>query len=127
MSIKNIILFFAGFLALVTALVHLLVGQMDLVDPLIASNLNSQQIGEWVAVWHMVTIFLFGTSLFLVKVSFSRITNENKLLLQAIGLMYLLMGIPFMLSSMWFGIFAPQWILLCIVGVLIFWELKKVK
>lgn len=115
---KNLYLKLAGVLNLLTAIIHIIGGQIDLVNPLIKSDLNNQQTGELVAVWHMVTILLFLSSYYLIKAGFSKAKARDDSLLKAIGMLYILFGIPFLLSSFWFSVFAPQWILLIPIGLL---------
>ena len=64
---KNIYWFIAGILNLFTALLHTIGGQLDLVNPLLNSSLETQTKAEWFGVWHMVTILLFVTSYLVLK------------------------------------------------------------
>ena len=52
----------AGIVNLLTALIHTFGGQLDLVNPLLKSNLSDQSKAEWLGVWHMVTLLLFATT-----------------------------------------------------------------
>lgn len=115
---KNISLKIASLLSLLTAFVHLIPGQIDLVNPLIKSNLSDQKIGEWIGVWHIVTIVLFMVSYILIKNAFFN-KQINFELIKPIGILFILMGIPFVISSVYFNILAPQFIVLIPTGILI--------
>lgn len=122
---KKIYIKIAGIINLITVFIHLIGGQMDLVNPLIYSNLEVQQKTEWVGVWHMVTIFLFATTYLILKVGFTKTKVSNLQNLKFLGMIYVLMGIPFIISSMYFSVLAPQWILLMPIGILLLLGLKK--
>ena len=108
----------AGIINLIAAIIHLVAGQIDLINPLAESSLNNQVKGELIGAWHIVSILFFITSYLLIKAGFQQ-ENENEIYhLKIIGIIYLLIGIPFIITSIWFSIFAPQWILLMPIGVL---------
>jgi hypothetical protein len=115
----------AGVINLITALIHSIAGQMDLVIPLSNSNLEMQQKAEWTGVWHIVTILLFYTSYMILKVGFGKTDQSNSLQLKPLGMLYVLSGIPFIVSSIYFYVFAPQWVLLMPIGLLILLGMKK--
>jgi hypothetical protein len=64
---RNMYLLIAGGINLFTAILHTIGGQLDLVNPLMNSNLTDQQKAEWIAAWHLVTIMLFFTSYVIIK------------------------------------------------------------
>lgn len=115
----------AGIINLITALVHLIAGQIDLVNPLQNSNLEIQQKAEWIAVWHIVTILLFFTSYQILTAGFDVVKKSNLKQLKTLGILYTLAGIPFIISSIYFSVFAPQWILLLPIGVLLLVGINK--
>jgi hypothetical protein len=108
-----------------SALVHTILGQVDLVNPLLESNLSTQVKGEWVGVWHIVTIILFATSIPLLKAAFKKIENSQIDLLKFIAWLYILFALAFIVVSIWYFIFAPQWVLLLPIGLLTLIGLKK--
>lgn len=112
---KRTYLKIATILNLGTLLLHLIAGQTDLVTPLVNSNLSNQQVTEWTAVWHMVTVILAFSSLLLLKQWFAK---KEKVNFKSWGFLYLLLGIPFIVSGLYFGTFAPQFILLMPIGAL---------
>ena len=122
---KKIYIKIAGIINLLTALVHLLAGQIDLVNPLNSSSLELQQKAEWVGVWHLVTILLFYTSYLILKEGLTKANKTDLGQLKSLGVLYVLAGVPFMLSSVYFTVFAPQWVLLMPIGILVLLGLKN--
>lgn len=121
---KSIYFKIAGIVNLFGALLHTIAGQIELVNPLLDSNINIQQKAELTGAWHIVTILLFFTSYTILKTAF-RNDTANRKEIKSIAILYLLSGIPFMLSSFWFGVHAFQWILLIPIGILLFIGLAK--
>ena len=121
---KNTFWIIAGALCFFTALVHLIGGQMDLVNPLLEADLTDQAKTEWLGVWHGITAILSLSAFYLVKHGLNPIRYQNSDLLQFIGILFILFSIAFILSSLWMKIFAPQWILLLPIGLL---AIKKQK
>ncbi len=117
MKSRNIYWLIAGGVNLLTAFVHTIAGQMDLVNPLLASDLNMQAKTEWIGVWHMVTIILFSTSFILIKNGINKNQNIQYILVQYIGYLYIAFSVPFILVSISYSHLAPQWILLLPIGV----------
>lgn len=117
----------AGIINLITAFIHAILGQMDLVNPLLSSNLEVQQRAEWLGVWNMVTILLFATSYIILRTGFGKVPKTEFLFLKPIAVLYLLTGIPFIASSIYFSVLAPQWILLMPIGVFLILGLGKVR
>ncbi len=124
---KKIYIKIAGIVNLITALVHLVAGQMDLVNPLINTSLNVQQRAEWIGVWHIVTILLLFTSYLFLRAGFIEVRNSNLQQLKPIAVLYILIGLPFIVSSVYYSVFAPQWILLMPIGILLIIGLRKLE
>lgn len=123
---KYIYLKLAGIINALVGLLHLVAGQMDLVDPLLGSDLTTQQKSEWIGAWHIVTILLFVTSFIILRSAFSKAYHSNHELLKSIAWLYIIMGISFIVSSIWFQVLAPQFILLMPIGVLIMIHQSKI-
>lgn len=115
----------AGIINLIVALIHLIAGQTTLVNPLLESNLEVQQKGEWIGVWHLVTVLLFFTSYQILKAGFTHQNNQIIRQLKPLGLLYILSGIPFIVASFYLKTFAPQWILLMPIGGLLLLGIRK--
>ena len=117
-GIKNIYFLFAGIINFLTIFLHTAYGQIDLVNPLISSNLDNRIVGELVANWHIVSVLLIMTTYILIKAGFSHNNIMNNHTLKLIGTIYILISLPFIAASVWFSIFAAQWLFLLPIGVL---------
>lgn len=122
---KNYYWLVAGVINLFTALLHTIGGQIELVNPLLQSNLTNQTKAEWFGVWHMVTIILFMSSYFVLKNAVVEFQKRKTELIKHIGILYILLSIPFCISSVIHKFLAPQWILLLPIGLLIYLGSKK--
>lgn len=117
----------AGIINSLTALIHTFGGQIDLVNPLLKSNLNDQSKAEWLGVWHMITILLFITSYLILKNSLIAAQARKIQTITSIGYLYILFSIPFIVTSFYFSLLAPQWILLLPIGLLLLFGIKREK
>ncbi|MEM7035368.1 MAG: hypothetical protein AAF570_00235 [Bacteroidota bacterium] len=132
MKRKNIYLLIAGLVNLFTAFVHLLAGQSDLVSPLLESNLTLQARTEWLGAWHMISIILFASALYLLRAGLvgnrgQQQKSEHAPICIAIGVVYILISLPHAIASLAMWTFAPQWILLLPIGVLTLMGLRRAK
>ena len=116
MNTKNKPLIIAGALNLFTALVHTIGGQLDLVNPLLKSNLSAQATTEWTGAWHMVTVMLFASSYYLLRNSFGKAPDNG--VIHFIGILYMLFALAFLASSVVLQVFTPQWVILLPIGIL---------
>jgi uncharacterized membrane protein len=114
---RNIFWIIAGIINLFTALLHVIAGQIDLVKPLLESDLSFQLKTEWLGVWHMVTAILFVSSYYLLKNGLKN-TEKSSDAIQLIAIVYIFFSLAFVISSLYNNVFAPQWILLLPIGVL---------
>jgi hypothetical protein len=117
MSKKNIYWVIAGCIALFTSFLHLIGGQVSIVNPMMESSMPLQPRSEMLAAWHIVTVFLFLSSYYLLRSGFGRYQKSPEYLIQMISYAYLAFGIVFIIVSLLQTVFAPQWILLMPVGV----------
>ena len=115
----------AGIVNLFTALLHTIGGQIELVNPMLKSNLENQTKAEWFGVWHMITIILFLSSYLVLKNAIIEFQNRQTELMKYIGILYILLSIPFCISSIVHKLLAPQWILLLPIGILLYLGTKK--
>jgi len=127
MKTKNTFLIISGLINLFTFLLHMIGGQISLINPLLDSNLELQIKTELLGVWHMATIILFVTSIILLYLGFKQNKKLNIQLLSFIGYLYILFSIPFIIISIIYGLLVPQWILLLPIGVLTIFGIKKIK
>lgn len=117
MTHRNYYWLTAGILCLLTALLHTFGGQLELVQPLLGGSLPESAKVQWLGVWHMVTVSLFGAAYWLLR-SGRQPNKAPGALLNNIAYLFLLFAGVFLLSSIAEGIHAPQWILLLPIGVL---------
>ncbi|GGG57244.1 hypothetical protein GCM10011414_28870 [Croceivirga lutea] len=122
---KIIYIKIAGIINLLGAILHTIGGQIELVNPLLDSNISIQQKSELTAAWHIVTILLFFTSYIILKVGFLKGSNQVKEQLKSIAFLYILSGIPFIITSYIYNVNAFQWILLMPIGFLLLIGLRK--
>ena len=118
MKIKNIHWIIAGVINLLTAFLHLIGGQMSLVDPLSKSNLELQVKTELLGVWHMVTVMLFMSSIVLLMFGLKPKEEISKAFISFIAYSYVLFSICFIAAGIFNAQFAPQWTLLLPIGIL---------
>jgi len=115
MKIRNPFLLIAGLINLFTALLHLIAGQMDLVDPLLGTDLPADIQAQWLGVWHMVTFLLFASTWVLLRNSF-QVREGAASLPKGVGTLYIWLSVPFLILSITEGMLVPQWILLLPIG-----------
>ncbi|MBC3757859.1 hypothetical protein H7U19_05545 [Hyunsoonleella sp. SJ7] len=115
----------AGIINLLGAILHTVGGQIELVNPLLESDISIQQKSELTGAWHIVTILLFLTSYIILKVGFKKDSHQEKEFLKPIAVLYILSGIPFLITSFLYKVNAFQWILLMPIGILILMGLQK--
>jgi hypothetical protein len=115
----------AGGINLFTAILHTIGGQLELVNPLMNSNLIDQKKAEWIGAWHMVTIVLFLTSYVLIKNCMGKNENRQTEIVKYIGFLYIAFSVPSIASSIFYKLLAPQWILLLPIGVLALYGIKN--
>ncbi|RBW55757.1 hypothetical protein DS884_15480 [Tenacibaculum sp. E3R01] len=127
MKTKNTYWIIAGILNLFTTFLHLIGGQVDLINPLLKSDIETQVQTEMLGVWHMVTIILFASSIIFLKRGFNKKEVYNVELIRFISFLYISFSFAFIFSSIILSTLAPQWILLFPIGVLGIIGLKKLK
>lgn len=122
---KNIYWLIAGFINLFTAVLHTVGGQIDLVNPMLKSNLETQAKAEWFGAWHMITIILFASTYLALKNAIVDFHKRQTELMKYIGVLYILLSMPFCVSSVVHRLLAPQWILLLPIGIIIYLGSRK--
>jgi len=122
---KNGYLLSAGILSLFTAFLHTIGGQIELVNPLLASDLTMQVRTEWLGAWHMITLILFVFAYYLIIAGRTAATQLNKELLRFIAILCFLFALSFIISSLYMQTLAPQWILFIPIGILVSLGIKR--
>ena len=106
----------AGILALLTTGVHLIAGQIDLVQPLLNSALKSQAQTEWLGAWHMISGFLAISKDYLLRMAMKARNSADLAVGLLIFFCYAAAGFAFFGAWLWSGNFAPQGIVLLAVA-----------
>lgn len=108
----------AGIINLLTALLHLIGGQIDLINPFLESNLSLQVRTELLGAWHMVTLLLFSSALIFIISGRDTTKPKNSALISYISYSYIGFSLIFIGLSIYYNILAPQWIILLPIGLL---------
>lgn len=122
---KNVYWIIAGFVNLGIFLLHLIGGQLELVNPLLNSNLSKVVISQWTGAWHMVSIVILATSTVLLLAGFNKKYQENLELIKFCGYLNFAFCIPFICASLYFDLFVSQWILFLPVALFANIGIKK--
>lgn len=124
MKRRNNITLAAGTISLFTTLLHLIGGQLTLVNPLNATNLEWSTKTEWLGAWHIVTFVLAATSFILLQSGLNQ-EKYTQDLIKFIAFLNLLFVFAFLLAILLNMTFAPQWILFLPVAILAYLGSKK--
>ncbi len=127
MKTRNNYWIIAGVLNLMTFFLHLIGGQLDLVDPMLETTLSMEKSAQLVGAWHMVTIILLGTSYILLLAGFGKKYSTNIELIKLTGYLNLSFCLPFIIASFYYGLLVPQWIFFLPIGALTMIGLNKIK
>ncbi len=113
----------AGGISAVTFIVHLIMGQIDLINPLMESGLTIQVKTELLAVWHMISLLLLATSV--VFIFFGIKNFPTSITICLLSNLYIAFGVIFIITGIYTMTFAPQWILLLPIGIFGLLGIKK--
>ncbi len=127
MKTKNKYLIIAGIFNSITFFLHLIGGQLDLVNPMIETTLSIRKSSQLIGAWNMVTIILLATSYVLLSAGFKKKYATNIELIRLIGYLNLSFCLPFIIASFYYGLLVPQWIFFLPIGVFTMLGLKKVE
>lgn len=121
----NRYLLVASLLGFFTFGVHAIMGGIDTTVPLLSSAIDKEPKLTLYAVWHMVSVFLFISS---VAVFYAAKKNSARELVLFVGVCYTLFAAVFLLVGIFEAgsiILLPQWILLFPIGALCIVGSKK--
>lgn len=127
MRTKNIFWIVTGLLNLFTAFIHVIGGQITLINPILKSELTNQIQTEMLGVWHAITVILFASSIAFLGYGFANTKNTRTELIAFLSYLYIAFSIAFIFSSIHGRILAPQWILLLPIGLLGLLGIHKLK
>lgn len=108
----------AGCLNVITALIHTIAGEIELITPYAELQFDTPLKAILHACWHMVTVTLFGTSIVLVTLGLKPEKPGSARIAWLVGLMYVAFTLVFLAVSVVYGVFLFQPVLLLPIGVL---------
>ncbi len=113
----------SGGIGLLTALIHLIGGQIGVIKPFLRCDLAAMPKATLHACWHIVTILLFASAIALLYSGVNPTSTGSNTLALFIGGQFVAYAIVFLvlaLAGNWSNklIRLPQWILLLPIGVL---------
>ncbi len=127
MTTKNKFWIIAGTLNLLTFFLHLIGGQVDLVNPMVESTVPLEKSSQLIGAWHMVTIILFATSYVLLSAGFGKKYATNTAMIKSIGYLNLSFCFPFVIAGFYYGLLVPQWVFFLPMGILTMVGIHKAK
>jgi len=127
MNTKNKYWIIAGILNFLTFLLHLIGGQIDLVNPMMESSISLEKSSQLLGAWHMVTIILLAPSYILLLAGFGIKYSTNFEMIKLIGYLNLSFCLPSILISFYYSLLVPQWIFFLPIGSLTILGLKKIQ
>jgi hypothetical protein len=108
MRTKNKYWIIAGILNLITFFLHLIGGQLDLVNPMVESSLIVEKSSQLIGAWNMATIILLVSSYVLLSAGFEKKYTGNTQMIKLIGYLNLSFCLPFIIASFYYGLLVPQ-------------------
>ena len=115
----NKLLIIAAIINLAVAIIHTIIGESDIVAPLLATDAPDTVRWTLHAAWHMISVVLFLSALTLFYVSRKGKEEPHSIVLSKyIGIQYLALAMVFVVTSLVYGIFFPQIVMLAPIGIL---------
>ncbi len=113
----------SGGIGLITAFIHLFMGQSGVIRPFLKCDLDAMPKAVLHVCWHMVTVILFASGIILLYLGANPISAGSKTIALFIGGQFVVYAILFLVFSFmgsWGNkLFAlSQWTLLLPIGVL---------
>jgi hypothetical protein len=115
------LLLFAALINLAVAAVHIVIGEMEIVAPLSASDAPELVQATLHAAWHMISVVLVLSSIALLRAS--RVDGGGRhagALPTYIGIQYMALALVFVVASYMYSQFFIQILMLLPIGVLAF-------
>jgi hypothetical protein len=127
MKTRNRYWIIAGILNLITFFLHLVGGQIDLVNPMMETSLIFEKSSQLVGAWNVVTIILLATSYILLSAGLGKKYSTNTKMIKSIGYLNLSFCFPFIIAGFYYGLLVPQWIFFLPIGIFTMIGLNKIK
>ncbi len=118
----------AAIINFAVALVHTFIGESQVIAPLMTSDAPDLVKATLHSSWHMTTVVLLLSSLTLFYVSRKDETDPLcRVLLIYIGIQYVGLALVFVATSVMYGQFFPQIVMLAPIGLLSLWAASKAR
>ena len=112
-------LIIAAIINLAVAIIHTIIGENDIVTPLLATDLADTVRWTLHSAWHMISVVLFVSSFTLLYLSRKgKDAPQSMVLSKYIGIQYIGLAMVFVVTSVVYGIFFPQIVMLAPIGIL---------
>ncbi len=110
-----------------TALIHTIMGQLEFVNPMLAMEYDALLKGIFHACWHMITVFLFSTTILYSVLIFDPKKSFARFFGLFSGSLYTAFAIIFGVMSLFYGEFLAQWTILLPTGIVSLIAARKSK
>lgn len=113
------LLIIAAIINLAVALIHTFIGESDIVAPLLATDAPDTVKWTLHSAWHMISVVLYISSFTLFYLSRKDKKDPgSKTLPNYIGIQYIGLSMVFVVTSIVYGLFFPQIVMLAPIGIL---------
>lgn len=113
------ILIIAGIVNLAVAVIHTFIGESDIIAPLLATDAPDTVRWTLHSAWHMISVVLYLSAFTLFYVSRKDTSAAQRSILpKYIGIQYIGLAMVFVVTSLKYGIFFPQIVMLAPIGIL---------
>jgi len=113
------LLIIGAIINLAVAIIHTIIGESNIVTPLLATDAPDTVRWTLHAAWHMISVVLFISAFTLFYVSRKGKDDPRSVVLSRyIGIQYLALAMVFVATSVVYGIFFPQIVMLAPIGIL---------
>ena len=109
----------AAVVNLAVAVIHTFIGENDIIATLLATDAPDTVRWTLHSAWHMISVVLYMSSFTLFYVS-RKDKNDpySKIFPNYIGIQYIPLAMVFVVTSLVYGIFFPQIVMLAPIGIL---------
>jgi hypothetical protein len=115
----NKLLLIGSTINLAVAIIHTIIGESDIVTPLLVTDAPDTVRWTLHSAWHMISVVLVISALTLFYLSLKGKADPTSMVLSKyIGIQYLALAMVFVVTSVVYGIFFPQIVMLAPIGIL---------
>lgn len=122
------LLLIAAFINAPVAIIHTFIGETDIIAPLTDSDAPMLVKATLHSAWHMISVMLYLSSVMLFYVSRKGEDNPQlRLFPLYFGIQYISLSLVFVVTSILYGQFFPQIVMLAPIGLLALWAGRQTK